>query len=71
MLKKIRSKMEDHIVAILEKPIITNEEYMILNGFLAKLEAERMQEKLDREKGESDKRFKALMDFTMGGFTHE
>lgn len=71
MLKKIRSKMEDHIVAILEKPIITNEEYMILNGFLAKLEAERMQEKLEKERGESDKRFKALMDFTMGGFTHE
>lgn len=71
MLKKIRSKMEDHIVAILEKPIITNEEYMILNGFLAKLEAERMQEKLEKERGESDKRLKALMDFTMGGFTHE
>lgn len=71
MLKKIRAKMEDHIVAILEKPIITNEEYMILNGFLAKLEAERMQEKLEKEKGESDKRLKALMDFTMGGFTHE
>lgn len=71
MLKKIRSKMEDHIVAILEKPIITNEEYMILSGFLAKLEAERMQEKLEKERGESDKRLKALMDFTMGGFTHE
>lgn len=71
MLKKIRSKMEDHVVAILEKPIITNEEYMILNGFLAKLEAERMQEKLEKERGESDKRLKALVDFTMGGFTHE
>ena len=71
MIKKIRSKMEDHIVAILEKPIITNEEYMLLNGFLAKMEAEQMQEKLEREKGENDKRFKALMDFTMGGFTHE
>ena len=71
MLKKIRSKMEDHIVAILEKPIITNEEYMILNGFLAKLEAEQMQEKREKERGENDKRLKALMDFTMGGFTHE
>lgn len=71
MIDDIRAKMKDHIAAILEKPIITNEEYMILNGFLAKLEAEQMQEKLDKERGESDKRLKALMEFTMGGFTHE
>lgn len=67
MLKKIRSKMEDHIVAILEKPIITNEEFMILNGYLAKLEMEIAQEKIERDRGESDKRIKAMMDFVWGG----
>ena len=64
MLEKIRAKMEDHIWSILEKPIITNEEYMLISGFMAKLE-------MEQNKEDSDKRFRALMDLTMGGLNRE
>ena len=64
MLEKIRSKMESHVLAILEKPIITNEEYMLISGFMAKLE-------MEQNKEDSDKRFRALMDLTMGGLNRE
>ncbi len=71
MIEKIRAKMEEHINAILEKPAITNEEYMIIAGFFAKLEAEKtqkeLQEELDKNKGEQDKRFRSMMECIWGG----
>lgn len=67
MLKKIRAKMESHLISILEKPIITNEEYMLLNGYLTKLEMEKAQEEMEKNKGENDKRLRALMEYTLGG----
>ena len=67
MLEKIRSKMENHVLAILEKPIITNEEYMLIAGYLAKLEMEQEKAKLEQSREDSDKRLRALMELTMGG----
>lgn len=67
MLEKIRSKMESHVLAILEKPIITNEEYMLISGYLSKLEMEEEKAKLEQSREDSDKRLRALMELTMGG----
>lgn len=67
MLEKIRSKMESHVLAILEKPIITNEEYMLIGGYLAKLEMEQEKAKFEQSREDSDKRLRALMELTMGG----
>ena len=67
MLEKIRAKMESHVLAILEKPIITNEEYMLIAGYLAKLEMEQEKAKLEQSREDSDKRLRALMELTMGG----
>lgn len=67
MLEKIRSKMESHVLAILEKPIITNEEYMLISGYLAKLEMEQEKAKFEQSREDSDKRLRALMELTMGG----
>lgn len=71
MLEKIRSKMESHVLAILEKPIITNEEYMLIAGYLAKLEMEQEKAKLEQSREDSDKRLRALMELTMGGGNRE
>ena len=67
MLEKIRSKMESHVLTILEKPIITNEEYMLIAGYLAKLEMEQEKVKFEQSREDSDKRLRALMELTMGG----
>jgi hypothetical protein len=67
MLEKIRSKMESHVLAILEKPIITNEEYMLISGYLSKLEMEEEKAKFEQSREDSDKRLRALMELTMGG----
>lgn len=67
MLEKIRSKMEDHIWSILEKPIITNEEYMLISGYLSKLEREQDKAKFEQSREDNDKRLRALMELTMGG----
>lgn len=62
MKDKIRLKMESHVQTILDKPIITNEEYMLISAFLGKLELEEQQEENKRRSEESNKRLKAMTD---------
>ena len=40
MIEEIKAKMESHIKSILEKPIITDQEYSLIASYLCKLEYE-------------------------------
>lgn len=71
MIKKIRNKMEEHIFSILEKPIITNEEYMLIGGYLSKLEMDQEKVKMEQSREDSDKRLRTLMELTLGGGSRE
>ena len=62
MKDKIRAKMETHIKSILDKPIITNDEYMIICGYLNKLETEEQLAESKKSAAESSARLKAAMD---------
>ena len=62
MKEKIRAKMETHIKSILDKPIITNDEYMIICGYLNKLETEEQLAESKKSAAESSARLKAAMD---------
>lgn len=62
MKDKIRAKMEAHIKSILDKPIITNDEYMIICGYLNKLETEEQLAESKKSAAESSARLKAAMD---------
>lgn len=62
MKEKIRAKMEAHIKSILDKPIITNDEYMIICGYLNKLETEEQLAESKKSAAESSARLKAAMD---------
>lgn len=62
MKNKIRDKMESHVRSILDKPIISNEEFMLLSNYLSKLEFEEQQEENKRRSEESNKRLKAMTD---------
>ena len=67
MRKKVEEKMRQHVEMLLEKPIITNEEFMLLKMYLEKLEYTESQEKYKAENEERDKRFQALMGVFAGG----
>ena len=67
MIEKIKNKMEAHVNALLAKPIITNDEFMLLKVYLERLEFIASQEKLSAEREEHDKKFHALMSALTGG----
>lgn len=67
MIEKVKNKMQQHVETILEKPIITNDEFMLLKMYLEKLEYIESQEKYKADSEERDKRFKALMGIVSGG----
>ena len=67
MIEKINKKMAEHIEAILRKPIITNEEYMILCGYLSKLEAEKSKAEFEADSEARDERFRTLLGALWGG----
>lgn len=66
MKEKIRAKMEAHIKTILEKPIITDQEYMLIAGYLSKLEAEEQAEASRKSLEDSQARLRAMMGFIGG-----
>lgn len=67
MIKKVEEKMQKHVEMLLEKPIITNEEFMLLKVYLERLEAVESKEKWEEESKERDKKFQALMATFSGG----
>lgn len=68
MKEKILAKMEVHVKSILDKPIISNEEYALIAGYLAKIEMDEMQEKQKRQMDESQERLKSAMTLLGGAF---
>lgn len=67
MIEKIKKKMEAHANALLEKPILTQDEFMLLKIYLERLEFVAAKEKTEAESEERDKRFQALMSVFSGG----
>lgn len=67
MIDKVNKKMAEHVEAILNKPIITNEDFALLANYLAKLEAAEASKKYEAEREERDKRFQTLTAALAGG----
>ncbi len=67
MKNKIRSKMEEHIKSILSKPIINDQEYMLLAGYLSKLEFEEAEKDNAKKAEESQKQFREKIANIFGG----
>lgn len=74
MKEKIVAKVDEHINRLLEKPELTNEEYMILKVRLDEIRMAEREAKYDLErKGETQKLYKMIGDLmgTFGGADHE
>lgn len=61
MKDRIRAKMEAHVESILGKPIINDQEYMLIAGYLSKLEFEEQAEESKRSAEENQERMKKMM----------
>ena len=68
MKEKIRAKMEAHVKSIIEKPIITDNEYMLIAGYLSKIEFEEKQEESKKLAEESQDRLKDALSLIGGAF---
>ena len=66
MKEKILAKMEAHVKTIIDKPIITNEDYMLIAGYLAKIEFDEQQEASKKSLAESQERLKNAMSMIGG-----
>lgn len=74
MKEKIVAKVDEHIKRLLEKPELTNEEYMILKGRLDEIRMAEREAKYELErKAESERLRKSLLGMTsmIGGEDHE
>ncbi len=71
MKDKIRAKMEAHIRTILEKPIITDQEYMLIAGYLSKLEMEDSQAESKKRLEEQQKKFQKKLADVIGGYGYD
>ncbi len=67
MKEKIRAKMEAHVKSIIEKPIITDQEYMLIAGYLSKLEFEATQAESKKQMEEQQKQFRDKLVDVLGG----
>jgi len=67
MIEKIEQKLDMHVKSILSKPIITNDEFMLIKAYLERLEFVEAQKKSAEERKEHDKKFNALMASLAGG----
>lgn len=67
MIEEIKAKMEAHINSILKKPIITDQEYMIIAGYLSKLECEALQAEAREKEEERQKQFRDKLTDILGG----
>ena len=71
MKEKIRAKMEAHVKSIIEKPIITDQEYMLIAGYLSKLEMEESQEESKKRLEEQQKQFQKKLADVIGGYGYD
>ena len=71
MKDKIRAKMEAHIRTILEKPIITDQDYMLIAGYLSKLEMEESQAESKKRLEEQQKQFQKKLADVIGGYGYD
>lgn len=68
MKDKILAKMEAHVKSIIEKPIITNEDYMLIAGYLSKIQFEEQEEERKKNIAESQEKLKSAMSLIGGAF---
>ena len=68
MKDKILAKMESHVKSILDKPIITDNEYMLIAGYLNKIEYDEKQAETKKMNEESQERLKNAMSLIGGAF---
>lgn len=68
MKDKILAKMEAHVKSILDKPIITDNEYVLISGYLSKLELDEQKEESKKSAAESQEKLKAAMSVLGGAF---
>lgn len=67
MIEEIKAKMEDHVKSILAKPIITDQEYMLIAGYLSKLECEALQAETKAKDEERQQQFQERLKGILGG----
>lgn len=70
MIEEIRAKMETHVKSILKKPIITDQEYMLIAGYLSKMECEEAQAESKKQAEESRKQFQEKFADMIGGMSY-
>lgn len=70
MKEEIRAKMEAHVKSILKKPIITDQEYMLIAGYLSKIECEEAQAESKKQAEESQKQFQKKIADMLGGVNY-
>lgn len=68
MKDRILAKMESHVKSILDKPIITDNEYMLIAGYLNKIEFDEKQEEQKKQNEESQDRIKNALSMIGGVF---
>lgn len=68
MKDKILAKMEAHVKSIIDKPIITDNEYVLIAGYLSKLEIDEQKEESKRSVAENQEKLKAAMSMLGGAF---
>lgn len=67
MKDKILAKMEAHVNSILDKPIITDNEYVLISGYLSKLEMDEQKAENEKRAAESQEQLKKSMMAVWGG----